>query len=48
VTVIEPNDIDVLALFASICDRTAEVAGATTDWGESGRRPGQYRVDLDV
>ena len=26
----------------------AEVVGATTDWGESGRRPGQYRVDLDV
>ncbi len=47
-SVTEPNDIDVLALFASICGRTAEVVGATTDWGESGRRPGQYRVDLDV
>ncbi len=46
--VTEPNDIDVLALFASICGRTAEVVGATTDWGASGRRPGQYRVDLDV
>jgi fructose-1,6-bisphosphatase/inositol monophosphatase family enzyme len=48
VNVTEPNDADVLALFASICDRTAEVVGATTDWGESGRRPGQYRVDLDA
>jgi myo-inositol-1(or 4)-monophosphatase len=48
VTVTEPNEIDVLALFGSICDRTAEVVGRTTDWGESGVRPGQYRVDLDV
>jgi myo-inositol-1(or 4)-monophosphatase len=46
--VTEPNEIDVLALFASICDRTAEVVTRTTDWGESGARPGQYRVDLDV
>jgi myo-inositol-1(or 4)-monophosphatase len=46
--VIVPNDDDVLELFASICDRTTEVVAGTTDWGESGRRPGQYRVDLDV
>jgi myo-inositol-1(or 4)-monophosphatase len=39
---------DLLDLFASICDRTAEVVAATTDWGESGQRAGQYRVDLDV
>jgi myo-inositol-1(or 4)-monophosphatase len=38
----------VLELFGSICDATAAVLGATTDWGESGRRPGQYLVDLDV
>ena len=43
-----PTDIDVLALFASICDRTSTVLAGTTDWGESGRRAGQYRVDLDV
>ncbi len=44
-----PNDVDdVLALFSSICDRTTEVVRATTDWGESGQRPGQYLVDLDV
>ncbi len=41
-----PNDLP--DLFASICDRTTEVVAATTDWGESGRRAGQYRVDLDV
>ena len=46
--VTEPTDIDVLALFASICDRTSSVLAGTTDWGESGRRAGQYRVDLDV
>jgi len=43
-----PTAIDVLALFASICDRTSSVLAGTTDWGESGRRAGQYRVDLDV
>ena len=46
-----PNDIetdDVLALFGRITDRAADVVGATTEWGESGRRPGQYLVDLDV
>jgi fructose-1,6-bisphosphatase/inositol monophosphatase family enzyme len=44
----EPNDDAVLDLFASICERTSEVVSATTDWGESGRRAGQYLVDLDV
>ena len=39
---------DLLDLFASICDHTAEVVATTTDWGESGQRAGQYRVDLDV
>jgi myo-inositol-1(or 4)-monophosphatase len=38
----------VLTLFGSICDATAAVVRATTDWGESGQRPGQYLVDLDV
>ncbi len=42
-------DVDaVLDLFASISARTAEVLDDTTDWSESGRRAGQYRVDLDV
>jgi fructose-1,6-bisphosphatase/inositol monophosphatase family enzyme len=43
-----PTDDDVLALFASICGGTRDVVARTTDWGESGRRPGQYLVDLDV
>ena len=44
-----PDDVDaVLDLFGSICDATTAVLRSTTDWGESGRRPGQYLVDLDV
>jgi myo-inositol-1(or 4)-monophosphatase len=44
-----PNDpAAVLDLFGTICDSTSEVLASTTDWGESGRRPGQYLVDLDV
>ena len=44
-----PNDFDeLLALFGSICDATTDVLRSTTDWGESGQRLGQYRVDLDV
>lgn len=43
-----PNDAAVLEMFAAICDETAAIAAATTDWGESGTRVGQYRVDLDV
>jgi len=38
----------VLDLFASICDNAATVVGANRDWGESGRREGQYAIDLDV
>jgi len=37
-----------LDLFASICDRAAEVVGANADWGASGLRSGQYAIDLDV
>jgi fructose-1,6-bisphosphatase/inositol monophosphatase family enzyme len=44
----EPNDVEILNLFGSICDATAAVLERTTDWTESGQRPGQYRVDLDV
>jgi myo-inositol-1(or 4)-monophosphatase len=44
----EPNDQAVLELFSAICDSTSAVVAATTDWGESGSRPGQYLVDLDV
>ncbi len=44
-----PNDTDAaLELFGSICDATTDVLRSTTNWGESGRRPGQYLVDLDV
>ncbi len=44
----EPDADAVVEFFGTICDRTADVLAATTDWGESGRRAGQYRVDLDV
>ncbi len=44
-----PNDnAAVLELFGSICDATTAVVRTTTNWGESGRRPGQYLVDLAV
>jgi myo-inositol-1(or 4)-monophosphatase len=36
----------ILALFGSICDETAAILDVTTDWGPSGRRDGQYGVDL--
>lgn len=44
----EPNDFDILELFGSIADATTAVFRSTTDWSESGRRPGQYLIDLDV
>jgi fructose-1,6-bisphosphatase/inositol monophosphatase family enzyme len=44
----EPNESGVLELFAAICDRTTEVVAETTNWAWSGRRAGQYLVDLDV
>ncbi len=37
---------DVLDLFGRVADRTAEVLGETQDWSPSGRRAGQYRVDV--
>jgi fructose-1,6-bisphosphatase/inositol monophosphatase family enzyme len=37
-----------LDLFAAISDRAADVVRTNTKWGESGRRDGQYVVDLDV
>jgi myo-inositol-1(or 4)-monophosphatase len=43
------DDVDVtavMALFGEICDRTTAAIAANSDWGESGRRDGQYRVDL--
>jgi len=44
-----PTDLDaVMSLFDSICDATAAIVLSTTDWNESGQRPGQYLVDLDV
>jgi myo-inositol-1(or 4)-monophosphatase len=44
-----PGDVDVagvMALFGEICDATAAAIAANSDWAESGRRAGQYRVDL--
>jgi myo-inositol-1(or 4)-monophosphatase len=39
---------DVLSLFASICDETAQILADNADWGPSGRRDGQYAVDLAI
>lgn len=38
----------VLSLFASICGRTRAAVASNRDWAESGSRPGQYNVDLEV
>jgi fructose-1,6-bisphosphatase/inositol monophosphatase family enzyme len=44
-----PNDpAATLERFDTICDATSALVRATTDWSESGQRPGQYLVDLDV
>ncbi len=32
----------------SICDRTRDAVSANRDWAESGVRPGQYNVDVEV
>ena len=40
--------VPVLDLFAGVSDRAAEVLAANAEWGESGRRVGQYSIDLDV
>lgn len=37
---------EVVELFSSICDRTGEELGRNSDWGLSGRRRGQYSIDL--
>lgn len=51
----DPNDIRVVPvaladevgkLFSSICDRTGDELARNSDWGPSGRRRGQYSVDL--
>ncbi len=48
----DPNDDSnrdaAVELFSTICSLTMEAVATTTDWGESGARPGQYLVDLDV
>jgi len=43
-----PDADAVLELFASITDRAIEVVGDNSDWAESGERPGQYNIDLDL
>jgi fructose-1,6-bisphosphatase/inositol monophosphatase family enzyme len=45
---LSPDPADVLALFASICDETAQILADNADWGPSGRRDGQYAVDLEI
>ncbi len=38
----------VIDLFADVADRVGATLARQVDWGESGRRPGQYAVDLAV
>lgn len=38
----------VLALFGEICDDTSRIVADNRNWGPSGRRDGQYAVDLAV
>lgn len=43
-----PNPSRALATLLTAADTVAEVLDANTDWGASGRRDGQYAVDLDA
>lgn len=46
---VDPTDTDaVLALFASICDRTAGILAANDDWSMSGERDTQYSIDAEI
>ncbi|WP_420453469.1 inositol monophosphatase family protein [Ilumatobacter sp.] len=46
---VDPSDPEaVLELFARVCARTAAIVAANDDWDGSGRRDGQYSVDLTV
>jgi fructose-1,6-bisphosphatase/inositol monophosphatase family enzyme len=45
-TPLDPTD--VLAVFGRAAAAVADVLRATTDWGASGRRDGQYAVDLEA
>ena len=46
---VDPSDsAAVLALFDSICDRTAGLLAANDDWSASGERDGQYSVDVAI
>jgi myo-inositol-1(or 4)-monophosphatase len=39
---------DVIETFSLAADAVAEVLASNSDWGESGKRDGQYAVDLDA
>jgi fructose-1,6-bisphosphatase/inositol monophosphatase family enzyme len=46
---IDPTDTEAVStLFGAICDRTAAVLAANDDWSASGRRDGQYSVDVEI
>lgn len=46
---LDPHDTDaVLALFGSICDRTAGILRANDDWSMSGGRETQYAIDVEI
>ena len=38
----------MLELFAAACDRVAALLARTDDWGSTGARDGQYRVDVEA
>jgi fructose-1,6-bisphosphatase/inositol monophosphatase family enzyme len=46
--VIDPKLPQAVETFHRAADEVAAVLRATTDWGVSGRRDGQYAVDLDA
>lgn len=46
---LEPLDRDaVLDLFGRICDRTSAILGDNHNWSASGRRDGQYSIDVEI
>ncbi len=45
---IDPKLTQAVETFHRAADAVAAVLAATTDWGASGRRDGQYAVDLDA
>jgi myo-inositol-1(or 4)-monophosphatase len=46
---VDTSDPDaVLELFGAVCDRAAAVLATNDDWSDSGRRDGQYSIDVEI